>query len=85
MHRNGLRDDQWKQIKDLLTDRKVMRAARLRTTVCVEAVLHRDRVDIPWRDLPARFGNWKNVRWRLRRWYESSVIERIVRDLGSRS
>ncbi|WP_173584871.1 IS5 family transposase [Acetobacter musti] len=49
----------------------------------VEAVLYRYRAGIPWRDLPARFGDWKNVHRRLRRWCESGVIERIFRHLAS--
>ncbi|WP_373687453.1 IS5 family transposase [Acetobacter sp. P5B1] len=49
----------------------------------VEAVLYRYRAGIPWRDLPARFGDWKNVHRRLRRWCESAVIERIFRYLAA--
>ncbi|OAZ58253.1 uncharacterized protein SRCM100623_03022 [Acetobacter pasteurianus] len=49
----------------------------------VEAVLYRYRAGIPWRDLPARFGDWKNVHRRLRRWCESGVIERIFRYLAA--
>jgi transposase len=31
----------------------------------VEAVVYRYSADIPWRDLPERFGDWKNVHWRF--------------------
>jgi transposase len=34
-------------------------------------------------DLPARFGDWKNVHRRLRRWCESGVIEWIFRYLAA--
>ncbi len=34
----------------------------------VEAVLYRYRAGIPWRDLPERFGDWKNVHRRFSRW-----------------
>lgn len=47
----------------------------------MEAVLYRYRAAIPWRDLPVQFGDWKNVHKRLRRWCESSVIERIFHHL----
>ena len=33
--------------------------------------------------LPARFGDWKNVHRRLRRWCETGVIERIFRHLAA--
>ena len=49
----------------------------------VEAVLYRYHAGIPWRDLPARFGDWKNVHRRLRRWCESSVIEKIFYHLAA--
>jgi len=47
------------------------------------AVLYRYRAGIPWRDLPVRFGDWKNVDRRLRRWCDSGVIERIFRHLAA--
>ncbi|NHN88850.1 transposase, partial [Acetobacter sp. LMG 1627] len=28
---------------------------------------YRDQADIPWRDLPTRFTDWKNVHRQLRR------------------
>ena len=34
----------------------------------VEAVLYRYRAGIPWRDLPERFGDWKNTHRRFSRW-----------------
>ena len=37
---------------------KVIAVGRLRF---IEAVLYRYRTGIPWRDLPVRFGGWKNV------------------------
>lgn len=49
----------------------------------VEAALYRYRAGITWRDPPARFGDWKNVHRRLRRWCESGVIERIFRYLAA--
>ncbi len=55
----------------------------LRIRLFVEAVLYRYRAGIPWRDLPARFGNWKNVHRRLRCWCESGVIKRIFRYLAA--
>ena len=39
----------------------------------VEAVLYRYRAGIPWRDLPERCGDWKNMHRRHRRWSESGV------------
>lgn len=43
----------------------------------VEAVLYRYRAGIPWRDLPERFGNWKNVHQRFSRWSKSGVWKSV--------
>lgn len=39
------------------------------------------RSGAPWRDLPERYGNWKTVYDRFRRWAEDGTLERIVRHL----
>ena len=49
----------------------------------IEAVLYRYRAGIPWRDLPERFGDWKNVHRRHTRWAETGVWEAIFRHLAS--
>jgi transposase len=36
--------------------------------LCVAAVISRYRASIPWRALPERFGAWKNMARRPRRW-----------------
>ena len=38
----------------------------------VEAVLCRYRANFPWRDLPERFGDWKNIHRRFSRWDPAS-------------
>ena len=50
----------------------------------VEAVLYRYRAGIPWRDLPERFGDWKNVHRRFSRWAQSGVWEKSVPASGRR-
>jgi transposase len=49
----------------------------------VEAVLYRYRAGIPWRDLPERFGDWKNVHRRFSRWAQSGVLEAVFAHLAS--
>lgn len=41
--------------------------------------LFRQRTGIPWRDLPARFGKWKTVHDRHRRWSGDGTWEKILR------
>jgi transposase len=69
MTRYGLRDDQWEQIKDLLPGKLGDVGATARDNRrFVEAVMYRYRAGIPWRDLPERFGDWKNTHRRFSRW-----------------
>lgn len=43
----------------------------------VEAMLYHYRSGMPSRDLPDRFGNWKNVHRRFSRWAKSGIWQRI--------
>lgn len=84
MRRHGLRDDQWERIKDHLPGRKgYVGGTAEDNRLFVEAVLYRYRTGIPWRDLPARFGDWKIVYQRFSRWAKGGVFERIFKLLGS--
>jgi transposase len=49
----------------------------------IEAVLYRYRAGIPWRDLPERFGDWKNVHRRHSRWSKSRVWENVFKYLAA--
>ena len=71
MHRFGLRDDPWERIKDLLPGRPgTVGVTAADNRFFVEAVLYRYRTGCPWRDLPARFGDWKNVHRRFGHLFE---------------
>ena len=60
--RYGLRDDQWERNKDLQPGRKETVGVTAKDNILfVEAVLYRYRADIPWRDLPERFGDFRVV------------------------
>jgi transposase len=85
MRRYGLRDDQWERIKDFLPGREGhVGGTAADNRLFVEAVLYRYRAGIPWRDLPERFGGWKNTHRRFRRWCEG-VFEKIFKVLAEDS
>ena len=72
MKRYALRDDQWEKIKDLLPGGKESVGCTAKDNrLFVEAILYRYRAGIPWRDLPERFGDWKNIHRRWSRWSAS--------------
>ncbi len=81
--RYALRDDQWERIKDLLPGRVGHVGATARDNrLFVDAVLYRYRARIPWRDLPARFGDFRVVHLRHSRWSKSGVWERLFQALA---
>ena len=83
VRRYGLRDDQWEKIQDLLPGRPdTVGVTAKDNRQFVEAVLYRYRADIPWRDLPERFGDWKNIHRRHRRWSEGGVWQRVFAHLA---
>jgi transposase len=72
--RYALRDNQWECIKDLLPGCP----GHVGATACdnrlfIDAVLYRYRADIPWRDLPERFADFRVVHLRHSRWSKSGV------------
>lgn len=84
LRRYALRDDQWERIKDLLPGQKGCVGCTAKDNrLFVEAVLFRYRAGIPWRDLPERFGDWKNTHRRWSRWAKTGVWERVFKFLAS--
>ena len=84
MRRDGLRDDQWERIRDLLPGRvgHVGRTAK-DNRLFVEAVLYRSRAGLPWRDLPERFGCGVKVHTRFSRWAKAGVWERVFQRVAA--
>jgi len=71
------------RIKDGLPEARGIRGHRRRTIGGLsKAVLYRYRAGIPWRDLPERFGAWKAVHTRFRRWAASGVWESLFKRLA---
>jgi transposase len=82
--RYALRDDQWAQMAQLLPGRVGYVGGTARDNrLFVEAVLYRYRAGIPWRDLPERFGGWKNTHTRFSRWAKSGVWARVFTSLSA--
>jgi transposase len=84
MTRYGLRDDQWERIKDLLPGKLGdVGATAQDNRRFIEAVLYRYHAGIPWRDLPERFGGWKNTHRRFSRWAKNGVWQRVFERLAA--
>ena len=80
----ALRDDPWERLKQLDLPGEAGHTGRPAkdTRLFVEAVLYRFRAGIPWRDLPARFGDWHRVYVRFSRWSKAGVWQRIFETLA---
>ena len=83
IRRYALRDDPWERIQNRLSGRPETVGVTARDNrLFVEAVLYRYRSGSAWRDLPARFGDWKNVHRRFGRWAERGVWAAVFNDLA---
>lgn len=84
MRRYALRDDQWEKIEGMLPGRVGSVGCNAKDNrLFVDAVIYRYRAGIPWRDLPERFGDWKNTHKRWSRWAKTGVWERVFKCLAS--
>ncbi len=82
--RYALRDDQWDRIKDKLPGREGHVGTTAKDNrLFVEAVLYRYRAGIPWRDLPARFGDFRVAHTRFSRWSKSGVWKRVFEAMSA--
>lgn len=81
--RYALPDDQWERIKDLLPGRAGQPGATARDNrLFIDAALYRFHAGIPWRDLPARFEDFRVVHLRHSRWSKTGVWARLFERLA---
>ncbi|MDX3568545.1 IS5 family transposase [Streptomyces sp. ID05-47C] len=76
--RVSLTDAQWARIEPLLPDRTPRRGGRWRDhRLVIDAIAFKYRTGTPWMDLPERFGWWKVVHNRLRKWAVDGTWEKV--------
>jgi len=79
MERHALSDEQWARLRPLLPPPSQGRGRpRTDDRLIVDGILWRLATGVPWRDLPARFGSWKTVYSRFRRWQRAGVWARAL-------
>lgn len=77
MGRGDLTSEEWSRLKPHLP-KSGQRGGRWAShRRIINGILYRLRTGVPWRDLPARFGPWKTVYERHRRWSADSTWDRI--------
>ncbi|QEV03582.1 IS5 family transposase [Streptomyces viridifaciens] len=76
--RSDLTDSQWERLQPLLPVSNG-RCGRWRDhRQVIDGILYRTRTGVPWRDLPERYGSWKTVHERHRRWSADGTWERLL-------
>ena len=82
MRRHELTDDQWERLTPLLPPQRPVtgRPAKDHRTI-LNGILWILRTGAPWRDLPERYGPWKTVYSRFRRWQEAGVWDRLLTEI----
>ena len=79
MERHALSDEQWERLRPLLPPLPSGRGRpRADDRLIVDGILWRLATGVPWRDLPERFGSWRTVYSRFRRWQRQGVWERVL-------
>lgn len=76
--RGDLTDAQWQRLEPLLpvSNRRCGRWRDHRQVI--DGVLFRIRTGVQWRDLPDRYGPWKTVHERHRRWAADGTWEKLL-------
>jgi transposase len=75
--RYELTDEQWKLIESLMPRRRPGgRWNDHRTTL--NGMMWILKSGSPWRDMPERYGNWKSVYHRFKRWADDGTLDKIL-------
>ena len=82
VRRGELTDPQWELVQPLLPPQRP-RTGRpaLDHRLIVNAILWLTRTGAPWRDLPERYGSWKTVYSRFRRWNQQGIWDQVFHAL----
>ena len=78
MRRHALIERQWGRLRPLLPPPPGRGRPRSDDRLIVEGIVWRLATGVPWRDLPERFGPWRTVYSRFRRWEQAGVWERVL-------
>ncbi|SNR57891.1 Transposase [Actinomadura mexicana] len=78
VRRHELTDAAWRRIEPLLPAQPVRSGRWADHRTVLNGILWKLDTGAPWRDLPERYGNWKTVYERYRRWAADGTFDRIL-------
>lgn len=77
--RHELTDEQWEQLAGVLPPQRPQTGRPAKDhRIVVNGMLWIRRTGAPWRDLPERYGCWKTVYSRFRRWRDAGIWDQIL-------
>ena len=79
--RYELTDEEWSKVKDLLPPERTGGKGKPRkdNRMMLNAMVWLARSGAPWRDLPERYGSWKSVYTRFRKWVDDGILENVFK------
>lgn len=82
--RYELTDEEWLRIEPLLPPENTGKQGRPRkdNRIIMNGIVWLARSGAPWRDLPERYGSWKTVYSRFRKWIDDGILDNIFRILS---
>src|ERR687889_222678 len=84
MRGHELTDEEWATLEPLLPpSRPATGRPNKNHRTILNGILWILRTGAPWRDLPERYGSWRTVYSRFRRWQQAGVWDRVLRALQS--
>jgi transposase len=84
MRRHELTDEQFKKIEGMLPgNKKCVGVTAKDNKQFINGVLWIYKTGAPWRDLPERYGHWKNVHRRFSRWCKKGIFDKVFRILSA--
>ena len=78
LKRHDLSDGEWARLEPVLPRHPRQGHRWNDHRLVIDGIFFRPRTGCPWRDLPERFGNWKTVYNRHRRWSGDGTWEMIL-------
>ena len=84
LRRYELTDEEWLRIEPLLPPENTGKQGRPRkdNRIIMNGIVWLARRGASWRDLPERYGSWKTVYSRFRKWIDDGILDNIFRILS---
>ena len=84
LRRYELTDEEWFRIEPLLPPENTGKQGcpRKDNRIIMNGIVWLARSGAPWRDLPERYGSWKTVYSRFRKWIDDGILDNIFRILS---